>query len=324
VAVYDPRGGGNIHIDVALTNVSVGYQNNALVGDRLFPSVPVVKQSNKYYIFGRETWSVHLDLRAPGTSANEIPGYQVSTDTYFANEHALQIPVTDEERQNADAPFDPDRDGAELVTEKVLLGREVAIKTLVTTAGNYPAGGTVTKSGTAQWNDYVNSNPIGDLRDGIRWINSQIFRNPNVAVIPYQVMSQLEDHPDFIERIKYSERGIMTAEIIAAVLGIETVIIPSSGQNTANPGQAVSLGYVWGKDVLLAYVPPRAGLRIPAFGYEYTWNYPGGQNQVVDRWRENPRKSDLIRMQRRYDLKLPAQDANGKTIAGYLIKTAVA
>jgi hypothetical protein len=322
--VYDPRGGGNIHIDVALTNVSVGYQNNAFVGERLFPSVPVVKQSNKYYVFGRETWSVHLDLRAPGTQANEIPGYTVSTDTYFANEHALQVPVTDEERQNADAPFDPDRDGAELVTEKVLLGREVAMKTLVTTAANYPAGGTTTLSGTAQWNDYVNSNPIGDLRTGIRWVNGQIFRNPNTLVLPYQVMSQLEDHPDFIERIKYSERGIMTPDIIAAVLGIEDVIIPSSGQNTANMGQAVSLGYVWGKDVILAYVPPRAGLRIPAFGYEYTWNYAAGQQQVVDRWRENPRKSDLIRMQRRYDLKLPAQDANAKTIAGYLIKTAVA
>jgi hypothetical protein len=322
--VYDPRGGGNIHIDVALTNVSVGYQNNAFVGERLFPSVPVVKQSNKYYIFGRETWSVHLDLRAPGTQANEIPGYMVSTDTYFANEHALQVPVTDEERQNADAPFDPDRDGAELVTEKVLLGREVAMKTLVTTAANYPAGGTTTLSGTAQWNDYVNSNPIGDLRTGIRWVNSQIFRNPNTMVLPYQVMSQLEDHPDFIERIKYSERGIMTPDIIASVLGIESVIIPSSGQNTANMGQAVSLGYVWGKDVILAYVPPRPGLRIPSFGYEYTWNYAAGQQQVVDRWRENPRKSDLIRMQRRYDLKLPAQDANAKTIAGYLIKAAVA
>lgn len=324
MAVYDPRGGGNIHIDVALTNVSVGFENNSFVGERLFPTVPVLKQSNKYYVFGRETWSVHLDIRAPGTEANEIPGYQVSTDTYFANEHALQVAVTDEERQNADAPFDPDRDGAELVTEKVLLGREVAMKTLVTTAANYPGGGTTTLSGTAQWNDYVNSNPIGDIRTGIRWVNSQIFRNPNTAVIPYQVMSQLEDHPDFIERIKYSERGIMTPEIIASVLGIENVIIPSGGQNTANPGQAVSLGYVWGKDVVLAYVPQRAGLRIPAFGYEFTWNYAAGQGQVVDRWRENHRKCDLIRMQRRYDLKLPAQDVNGKTIAGYLIKTAVA
>lgn len=322
--VYDPRGTGNIHIDVALTNVSVGYQNNAFVGERLFPSVPVVKQSNKYYIFGHETWSVHDDIRAAGAQANEIPGYAVSTDTYFAQEHALQVPVTDEERQNADAPFDPDRDGAELVTEKVLLGREVAMKTLVTTAANYPSGGTVTKSGTGQWNDYVNSNPIGDFRTGVRWVNSQIFRNPNTAVIPYQVMSQLEDHPDFIERIKYSERGILTQEIIAAVLGIETVIVPASGQNTAALGQAATLGYVWGKDVVLAYVPPRAGLRIPAFGYEYTWNYAAGQQQVVDRWRENPRKSDLIRMQRRYDLKLPAQDVNGDTLAGYLIKDAVA
>lgn len=324
MAVYDPRGGGNVHIDVALTNVSVGFPNNGFVGERLFPTVGVQKQSNKYYIFGREAWGTHQDLRAPGTEANEIPGYAVSTDSYFAVEHALQIAVTDEERENADDPFSPDADGTFLVTQKIMLGREVAMKTLVTATASYATNHFVTLAGGQQWSDYVNSNPIADFRTAVRQINSQLFTDPNTAVIPYQVMSILEDHPDFIERIKYSERGIMTPEIIGAVLGIPNIIIPMAGQNTAALGQAATVGYLWGKDVVIAWVPPNAGQRIPAFGYEFVWGYGGSRPQVVDRWRENQRKSDVIRCQRRYDLKMPAQDASAKSIAGYLIKAAVA
>jgi hypothetical protein len=324
MAVYDPRGGGNVHIDVALTEISVGFPNNAFVGNRLFPAVTVQKQSNKYYVFGHEAWAPHQDFRAPGTEANEIPGYAVSTDSYFAQEHALQIAVTDEERENADDPFSPDEDGTFLVTQKVLLGREVAMKTLVTTAANFESANTVTLAGGQQWSDYVNSNPIADFRTGIRAINAALFTDPNTAVVPYQVMSVLEDHPDFIERIKYSERGIMTPEIIGAILGLPNIIVPMVGQNTAALGQAATLGYIWGKDVLLAWVPPNPGMRIPAFAYEFVWGYGGGRPQVVDRWRENQRKSDVVRMQRRYDLKLPAQGATGKSIGGYLIKAAVA
>jgi hypothetical protein len=110
MAVYSPSGFANVHIDEVLTNISLGYPNNGLVGDRLFPSVPVAKQSNKYPVFGREGWLPEDDVRAPGTEANEIPGLSLSLDTYFANEHSLQIAVTDEERENADSPLRPDAD----------------------------------------------------------------------------------------------------------------------------------------------------------------------------------------------------------------------
>jgi len=161
-------------------------------------------------------------------------------------------------------------------------------------------------------------------------VNSRIFMNPNVGVLPYQVMAKLEDHPDFIERIKYSERGIVSADLIGAVLGIDKILIPGVGINTANEGQPSTLGYLWGKDALFAWVPPRAGLKIPAFAYEFGWSgNPGGSVQYVDRWREEVRKSDLVRVCRYYDIKLVAQgDAGtadaGKAIAAYLIKNAIA
>lgn len=315
--VYSPSGSGDVHVDQVLTQISIGWPNNGLVGERLFPAVTVRKQSDKYYTFGREGWLPEDDVRAPGAVAREVLGATVSTDTYFCVEHSLQIPVTDEERKNADSPLSPDRDGTEIITSKLMLGRERVIQTMVTTTANYASGNTVTLSGTDQWDDYANSDPIGDLRLGKRTVHSKIFLEPNTLLIPYTTMSILEDHPDFLERIKYSERAIFSPELLAAILGFGSVIVPGAGINTAPLGQAESLAYLWGNDVVMAYVPSRPGLKIPAFGYEFVL-----EGQVVDRWRENPRKSDIIRVSRCYDHKFTGVDASDKVISGYLILNA--
>jgi hypothetical protein len=327
MAVYPPSGSSNTHIDQVLTNISVGWSNDALVGENLFPTVKVRKQADKYYTFGREAWLPEAgDYRAPGTEANEIPGVGVSLDTYYAQEHALQIAVTDEERENVDSPMSPDRDGTELVTNKILLGREKAMHDLVVDTTQYASDMTVTLSGTAQWDQFATSDPIVDVKLGRRAMHRHAFLDPNVGIFPYQVMTTLEDHPDFVDRIKYAERSVITQDIIGQLLGLSNIIVPGVGIAT---DASLVPSYLWGKDVVLAYVPPRAGLRVPAFAYEFVWGYGGGQAQAVDRWREEKRKSDVIRVSRRYDLKLVGKENNtadanfGKVVTGYLIKNAV-
>jgi len=325
MAVYDPRGGGNVHVDRALTNISVGFPNNGMVGETLFPVVKVAFQTGFWYQFGREGWLPEDEYRAPGTETLEVPGLTVAITPYFAKEYALAIAVTDEEREQADAPMDPDRDGTDLVTSKLLLKREQRMKDLVTTTANYHTGHSVTLAGATQWSAYATSTPIADIKTGLRKVHSVLFMEPNTAIIPYEVMAILEDHPDFIERIKYSQPGIITADIIASMVGVQRIIVPGMGFNSGVPGGATTLAYLWGKDVVLAWVPPRAGLKIPAFAYEINWRYPGGQAQVVTRWRVEARKSDIVRVSRRYTLKMIAVDAGtGGSIAGYVIKAAVA
>ena len=320
----------NTHIDKVLTNISLAYPNNEFVGNKLFPTVNVLKQTDKYYWFGRETWVPEdSDYRAPGTEANEIPGLNVALDTYFATEHSLQIAVYDEERENVDSPLSPDSDATNLVTQKILLARELAMMNIVTNANNYATTNTVTLSGTAQWSDYVNSDPVAAVHGYVRTFHSNVFFEPNNAVVPYQVMSILEDHPKILARIMYTDRGILTPEIIASVLGLQNVIIPEVAYGSG-VGFSVTASYLWGKNVLLAYVPKSAGLRVPAFAYEFVWGYKGNGAMLVDRWREEKRKSDLIRCSRRYDLKLVGVETNpdsanfGKSITGFLIKNAVA
>jgi hypothetical protein len=319
MAVYNPNGGGNTHIDKILTQISVAWPNNGFVGEALFPTVQVNKQSDLYYVHGREGWLPERgDERAPGTEANEIPGMQVSTQPYYAKEHALQIAVTDEERENVDSPLSPDRDATELLTSKIMLGKELQIRNLAVTAANYGSGLSTTLAGVDRWDsgDAAGSQPILDMKIGINAVHARLFMRLNTVIMPYQVMAALEDHATILSRIQYSERAIFTPELLSALVGVQNWIVPGAGYNTAvNYGAAETLGYVWGDDVVMAWVPPRPGLRTPAYGYEFRWG-----PQFVDRWREEKRVSDVIRLRRRYDLKHIALDGAGKATAGYLIK----
>ena len=57
-----------IHIDQALTNLSVMYRNAAYVGDQVLPILPVNKRSNKYFIYRKE------DFLSPSLAQNPDRG----------------------------------------------------------------------------------------------------------------------------------------------------------------------------------------------------------------------------------------------------------
>src|SRR4051812_33386882 len=123
MAYNDPQ---LLHLDSMLTNISAGWDNpQAFVASSLFPAVRVGKDSDKYYVYNRDTWGrVMDDIRTPGSEANELPPMTLSRDTYFIEEHALEDVVPDEELENADTPLSPSQDATERLTNTILLNRE--------------------------------------------------------------------------------------------------------------------------------------------------------------------------------------------------------
>jgi hypothetical protein len=276
------------------------------------------------------------DVRAPGTVAREIRGRKWSEDTFFTKEHSLQAPVYDEENQQlqsqgglADPTFggalqvDPHADATKLTTRAILLKHELKVSTLVRDAAQYPVANTVTLAGAQQWNDYTGgvastSDPVADILAGMRAVWTATRRYPNVLAVPTMGMSYIENHPRVVERFKNFR--LTQSDAFQLLTGFEGKIVNvDSIYNAAdNIDATVALTDFWGKDVWLGIVDPQPGLLTQTFGKTFAQTYPNGGIRPTDRWREEDRKSDVIRVSMKYDLKIVSN------IAGYLIKTAFA
>lgn len=301
--------------DPILTGFSLSYKNDAYVAEQLFPTMPVDKQSGKHFTYDKGRFRVNDNKRGAGARSKEVTHLVSSGGTYFCEDHALKEFVTDEDLDNAVPPADPMQDATENVTEMHLVAREVELATALTDTATLTQNTTL--SGLSQWSDYSNSDPIGDVRTGKQTIHSSIHVDPNTLVIGKQVYDKLVDHPAFLERVKYSQLGVMTPELLARVFDVERVIIAAAGKNTAVEGQTDSMSYIWGKNAILAYINLRVAPKSITLGLAYQW-----KTRKVERMRgvdEEDRKGTFIRVgDHYYDQQLVSASA------GYLLKNAVA
>ena len=157
----------DVHVDAILTNISIAYIQKAanFISQKVFPVVPVDKQSDKYFKYNKADWfRDEAELRADATESAGS-GYTLATDFYYAPVYAFHKDVGDQVRANTDNPLDPDRDATQFVTQRMMLRQEIQWVSDYFKTGVW---GTDVVGGTAfvQWNDYAGSDPIEDIELG--------------------------------------------------------------------------------------------------------------------------------------------------------------
>lgn len=308
----------DVHVNAALTGISVAYlQDNrdAFAADQVFPVVPVEKQSDSYFTYDRGDWyRIEARPRAPA-SESAGGGFALSTETYAAIVYAIHKDVDDQLRANADPAVDPDADATEWVTRQLLLKRErvwadAFFKTAVWTGDQTGVAATPGANQFLQWND-VNSNPIEDIKAQIIAVQKRTGFRPNVLVLGPETHNKLSDHPDVVDRIKYTERAIVTADLLAALFGVERVVIPAAIENTALEGAADSLAFIYSKAALLVYAAPRPSLLQPSGGYIFGWTGYAGAAAFGGRvlsFRMDALKADRVEGELAFAAKLVSAD----------------
>jgi hypothetical protein len=302
-----------VKFDQLLTNISLQFAAapEGYLADQILPPVPVVKESAAFWVYDKSKLDTPDSKRAPRSNYNRID-WAVTTDTYLAEQYGLEGEIDDEERKNAASPLDLDVDTTEIVTDMVLNNRELRVQALVMATANVTSNTTL--SGTSQWSDLANSDPLGDVKTG----RTTMYTNapgyvPNVFLMGYLVFEGLKIHPDIKEIVKYTERAIITRQILAAVFEVDEVLIGKVIRRSSKEGQTDAFTDVWGKDALLFYREDRPSLKRASFGYQFREN-----DLRVFRYREDKRDTDVIRVSEKGDEKLIA------ATLGYLIKAAVA
>jgi hypothetical protein len=302
----------DVHIDQLLTNISIKYSNLAYIADRLFPQVPVNKQSDKIPAYDKSHWFRNeARLRAPGTKS-EGGGWAVDTSaTYFCDRFSYRHEIDDETRDNADAPFNLDSEATEFVTDKMQMKREVSWATDFFTTSVW-TGDKVAGTDFTAWSDYASSDPLIDLTEYRDTVEARIGREPNKLVIGKQVWNKLKWHPSLIDTIKYTQKGQVSLDLFNSLAEFEATEVGRALYTTTVEGTAeasVTYSRIWGKHALLLYVPARPSLMTPAAGYTFVWNRVAKALQYIKRFRDEEREVDIIEGNSYFDQKKTGADA---------------
>ncbi len=318
----------SVHVDAILTNISVAYLQKAdnFIADKVFPVVPVDKKSDKYFVYTKNDWfRDEAQRRADGTESAGS-GYNLTTGTYSADVFAFHKDVGDQTVANADAPLNPLREATEFVTNRMLLRKEIQFVSDFFTTGVWAddvtgVSGAPSSGQTKQWSDYTSSDPIDDIEEAKSEILGNTGMAPNTLVLGYEVFRQLKNHPDLVDRIKYTSSQTITEDMLARMFDLDRVLVARAVKATNNEGAAEAYGFAYGKAALLAHVAPSPGLLTPSAGYTFSWTgVSGGIGSTigVSSFRMESLKAERVEAEMAFDNKVISSDL------GYFWNTIVA
>ena len=308
----------SVHIDAILTNISIAYLQNQdnFIADKVFPVIPVDKKSDKYFQYTKNDWfRDEAQRRAPGTESAG-GGYNLSTSTYSCDVFAFHKDVDDQTTANADSPINPLREATEFVTRRLALKKEIQFVTdfLSTSvwANDYAGvAGTPSTNEVKQWSDYTASDPISDIEDAKSEILGKTGMEANTLVLGYDVFKALKNHPDLVDRIKYTSSQTITTDMLAAMFDIPRVLVSKAVKATNAEGAAEAYSFTTGKKALLCHVAPTPGLLTPSAGYTFQWTgVSGGLGATIgtSQFRMESIKSDRVEAEMAFDNKVISTD----------------
>jgi hypothetical protein len=310
---------GDQHVNGLLTNVAVSWYQKAknFVAAECFPVVPVKKQSDRYVVYDKgDLLRDEAAERAPATESAGMD-YDIDTSpTYFAPKYALHKDVDDDSRENADKPMNPDRDAVKILMQKMLIKRERIWANSYIKSGVWTNDYTGVASGPTT-NQFVKwsvsgSKPVKNVETWKNVIEEITGLTPNVLVLTPDVVVELKDNADILGRIQYTQRGIITPDILASLFDVEKVLVPRGIYETAAKGATSAPARIAGSGkALLCYATNAPSIDEPSAGYFFAWEGLFGASAFggrIKKFRMEERSADRVEAEMAFDAKQVAPD----------------
>ena len=269
--------GPNAHVDVPLSNLAIAAFSDGddeFIADQLFPVVQVAKQSDKFFIIEKSAFLRSDEtLRAPKAKARRIE-FTVNSDSYFADNHALAEENALEDLANADFAIQLRENSARLVATRLRRAQEIRIANLVTSASNLGSG--VALAGGNKWNDFVNSNPLADVRTAHAFLRHTTGLRGNVAMMDWDTWQIVRHHPDLLDLYKHTSGGQLNLDQLAATFTVDKILLGQGIIENMPEGSTLSsITNIWSNVFMLAHIEPAAGLKTRTLGLRFNWQPAG-------------------------------------------------
>jgi hypothetical protein len=280
-----PLSRADVHVDTALSNVSQKLMLPDLVAFIIAPVVPVVKESDVYWKFGREEMRdlKGRDVRGLKEEATVFRWEPSGTEGYVCEERALKDCVPDRVVTNSDAVIRPMIRAVEKLTYALRLQHEIRIADLIVGPATTVPGAPV----AVKWDDPA-ADIEADVKDAKETVRLAIGVEPNTIIMSAAVANKVVDFLKASAEISIQQR-ISLFEMPDVWLGMRVVVVRSQ-KNTAEEGAAEVIADVWPDTVTLAWINPRQPALDDA---SLVWTIRS-RDFRVKRWRAEERDSTWL------------------------------
>ena len=282
------------------------------IGARLLPFFPVQEQSADYPFLPFEAFmKVVDDLRAADGTYNEND-WQWETKTYSTKDRGIAERIDDSLRNLHARFFDIGEVGMKIVMNTVLKNHEIRIAALLLNTSTFGNG-----AAAVNWSTLATATPLVDIRGQADAMFNATGLLPNVVALgqsDWSFLTRTTEIKNAFGTGTNKQMGPfqtlpMAAKMreMAAYFEVEEVLVSKQVKDSAKKGQSKSVAQVWtaGK----AFIGRVAGLadpnnfemasttnfKEPVVGRTFQWEKDAPVPVVVEEWRDENRRSDMIR-----------------------------
>ena len=128
-------------------------------------------------------------------------------------------------------------------------------------------------------------------------------------ILPREAYGGLKENADIIDRIKHTQRGVVTKDLLQSLFEMDYLGVPGAIHATNKEGTDLTRARIWPKHGLIMYAPPRPSLMRPSAGYTFQWNFLPRHPVYTRRMYLSLRKTTRIESHAYLDMKRTSADA---------------
>lgn len=296
-----------VHIDTLLSNLSVAYmqKQDVFIFPKVFSVVPVDNQSDLYPVYDKDDWNTDEAQVRKDSTESAGSGYTLSDEGFKCEVYGFHKDIGDQLSANASKNFNLQREAMEYVTRKILLKQEMKWVNTYLVSGAWAD----TDVGGTDFDQFSEptSAPIELFSGEISTMLESTGIEPNTLVLGYKIFNSLKNHPDFVDRVKYSSSDAVSEQIMARLIGIDRILV-AKAVVASGKGATKTSAFAFGKNALLCYSAPNPGLLTPSAGYTFSWNYAGVGATAINKMYIPEKKTLRIEGETAFDNKIVAKD----------------
>lgn len=270
------------YIDNQASEVAQAYlqEPKNFISTLVFPPVPVAKGDGKYYIFDKATLNADEMKPRPNGEESAGSGFKLSQDSYHCEVYALHKDITARDRANWNNVHITIEDAtSQWLMRQALQRLERQFVTDYFATGKW--GTDLTLSGTDQWSDFANSDPLANVDTAVTTVAQNTGFRPNTGVIGFQAWQKLKRHPLIVDRVSGGATTQTPAQVllatVASLMELDRLFVAQAVKTTsAENASTTTSDFIFGKSMLVCYVnPDTPNLMAPSAGYTLTWDSVG-------------------------------------------------